>query len=73
MVRLPQSRILFLGDCYYPLPLHMRNPEDTFNFAMMRTFISDDIDVYVDGHNTPMTREWFTHIATHETLQPDAL
>ena len=73
VVRLPQSRILFLGDCYYPPPLHVRNPEDTFNFALMRSLIRDDIDVYVDGHNAPMTREWFTHIATHEVLQPDSL
>ena len=43
VVRLPQSRVLFLGDCYYLPPLHVRNPEDTFNFAMMRSLIHDDI------------------------------
>ncbi len=68
VVRLPQSRIMFLGDCFYPPPLHLRNPEDTFNFAMMRSLIHPDIDTYVDGHNDPVSRDLFAQIATSETM-----
>lgn len=73
VVRLPQSRIMFVGDCFYPPPLHLRNPEDTFDFAMMRSLIRGDVDIYVDGHNDPVTREVFAQIATSEKLPVDTL
>ena len=73
VVRLPQSHIMFLGDCFYPPPPHLRNPGDTFDFAMMRSLIREDIDIYVDGHNDPVSREVFTQIATSETLPADSL
>ena len=73
VVRLPQSHVMFLGDCFYPPPIHLRNPGDTFDFAMMRSLIREDIDWYVDGHNSPVSREQFSQIATSETLPIDSL
>jgi len=56
IVRLPQERVVFTGDCYYPPPIHLRKPTDTLDFAMIESLISDDYDVYVDGHGDPMKR-----------------
>jgi hypothetical protein len=72
-VRLPQLRIMFVGDCFYPPPLHLRNPGDTYDFAMMRSLIRPDIDTYVDGHNDPVSREVFAQIATSESLPVETL
>jgi glyoxylase-like metal-dependent hydrolase (beta-lactamase superfamily II) len=73
VVRVPQAKVMFVGDCFYPPPLHLRNPGDTFNFAMMRSLIRDDYDWYIDGHTEPMTREQFAQIATSETLPTESL
>lgn len=63
IVRLPQARVMFVGDCYYPPPSHLRTDSDTFDFAMMRRLIDPEIDWYIDGHNPPMSRETFAQIA----------
>lgn len=68
VVRLPQSRIMFVGDCFYPPPMHLRNPEDGYDLALMRSLIRDDIDLYVDGHSDPMSRETFTQMAIGERV-----
>lgn len=56
VVRLPESRVLFTGDCYYPPPQHLRKATDTLDFAMIESLVSDDYDVYVDGHSDPLMR-----------------
>ena len=73
VVRVPQAKVMFVGDCYYPPPMHLRNPGDSFNFAMMRSLIREDIDWYIDGHTEPMTREQFAKIATSETPLTESL
>lgn len=73
IVTLPQSRIRFVGDCYYPPPAHLRTPDDKIDFALMRRLIRDDIDTYVDGHNPPMTREVFSGYANSETISTQSL
>ena len=73
VVRLPQSRVMFLGDCFYPPPLHLRTPEDTYDYAMMRSLIREDYDWYVDGHNEPFSREVFTQMAASEALPMTSL
>lgn len=56
VARLPEQRVLFLGDCYYLPPLHLRRPEDTLDFAMLRRLVSDAYDWYIDSHGQPMSR-----------------
>lgn len=57
VVRIREQRILFLGDCYYPPPAHLRQPEDTLDYGMMESLVDEGIDTYVDGHGDPVDRE----------------
>ncbi len=57
IVKLPESKVMFTGDCYYPPPTHLRKPTDTLDMAMIKSLVSNDYDIYVDGHGDPMTRE----------------
>ena len=63
VVRVPQARVMFTGDCYSLPPLHLRKPEDTLDFAMMRSLVSTDYDHYIDGHGAPLTRKAFSKLA----------
>ncbi len=59
VVRLPQQKVLFLGDCYYSPPIHLRRPDDSLNQPMIRSLVDKHIDTYIDGHGDPMTRKAF--------------
>lgn len=59
IVRLPESRTLFLGDCFYPPPMHLRELEDKLDFPMMRSLVDAGIDTYIDGHGDPVDRAGF--------------
>lgn len=51
VVRVPEQRVLFLGDCFYPPPLHQRPPDAVPDRAMLANFAADDTaDIYVHGH-----------------------
>ncbi len=63
-VRIPEARVMFIGDSYYPPASYLRHAEDTYNFALMRSLLSEDIDHYIDGHNPPMTRDTFSRFAS---------
>ena len=57
VVKVPEARIMFLGDCYYPPPLHLRTPESTLSFSMLASLLENkDYALYVEGHNKPLTR-----------------
>jgi hypothetical protein len=47
---------MFLGDCYYPPPLHLRTPYSKSDLAMLAALESKDYILYVEGHAQPMTR-----------------
>ncbi|MGB1285412.1 MAG: MBL fold metallo-hydrolase [Aggregatilineales bacterium] len=53
------ANVMFLGDSYYPPPFHLRTPDNADNLAldMMKTFITQDAAVYLDGHGDPRTLE----------------
>lgn len=59
IVRLPEAGVMFVGDCYYPPPLHVRKPDDTLDHAMINTLVEADIDVYIDGHGEARSRNEF--------------
>jgi glyoxylase-like metal-dependent hydrolase (beta-lactamase superfamily II) len=50
VVRVLEERVLFLGDCFYPPPLHLRTPDSTVDEHMLMGFYAEKLDYYVDGH-----------------------
>ena len=50
VVRIPEERALFLADCFYPPPLHLRTPDSTEDEHMLMGFFAEKLDYYVDGH-----------------------
>ena len=64
IVRVREEGVLFTSDCYYPPPLHLREPDDTLDFAMIQSLAADTIHTYVDGHGLPRTRTEFLHMTS---------
>ncbi len=56
IVKVPEDGVMFVGDCYYPPPLHLRKPDSTHSFNMLRRLQNDDYDLYVEGHDKPFTQ-----------------
>jgi glyoxylase-like metal-dependent hydrolase (beta-lactamase superfamily II) len=56
VVKIPQDGVMFLGDCYYPPPTHLREPDSVPSFAMLGRLQNDAYDLYVEGHDKPFTR-----------------
>ncbi|WP_432879583.1 MBL fold metallo-hydrolase [Kribbella sp. CA-245084] len=48
--------VALLGDAFYPPPYHLRRPDDTIDYAMVKQFLSEQHDWYVDAHSAPRTR-----------------
>ncbi|WP_298321745.1 MBL fold metallo-hydrolase [Haloactinopolyspora sp.] len=57
VVTVPGDGVLFLGDCYYPPPFHLRQPGDEPDLDMVASLISDDIEWYVESHDVPRHRD----------------
>jgi glyoxylase-like metal-dependent hydrolase (beta-lactamase superfamily II) len=57
VVKVPQAQIMFLGDCYYPPPLHLRTPESKASMTMLAALESKEYTLYVEGHDKPVTRD----------------
>ena len=56
IVKIPEDGVMFLGDCYYPPPLHLRKPDSVPSFDMLKKLQSEDYDLYVEAHDKPFTR-----------------
>ena len=60
VVAIPDSGVLLLGDSIYPPPLHLREPGDGFDVALLRRLLdeeeSDRLEWYVDSHDDPKSR-----------------
>jgi glyoxylase-like metal-dependent hydrolase (beta-lactamase superfamily II) len=56
IVKAPEARIMFLGDCYYPPPLHLRTGRPVPDVAMLRSLEDAEYELYVEGHDDPFTR-----------------
>lgn len=54
--------VLFIGDCYYPPPRHIRQPEDTLDFAMVEQLLGENANTYIEGHHRPRTRVEFAQL-----------
>jgi glyoxylase-like metal-dependent hydrolase (beta-lactamase superfamily II) len=55
IIRLPQDGVMFLGDCYYPPPLHLRGPDSAPSLEMLRELQNPAYELYVEGHDSPFT------------------
>lgn len=56
VVKVPQEGVMFLGDCYYPPPLHLREEDSVPSIEMLRKLRNDAYHLYVEGHDRPFTR-----------------
>jgi glyoxylase-like metal-dependent hydrolase (beta-lactamase superfamily II) len=56
VARVPEAGIMFLGDCYYPPPLHLQTPKSRPSHSILASLASDEYDLYVEGHDVPFTR-----------------
>ncbi|MFI2711021.1 MBL fold metallo-hydrolase [Micromonospora sp. NPDC018662] len=57
VVLVPDSRVLLLGDCWYPPPLHERGPTDGPDLALARSLLSEHVEWYVSAHDEPLRRD----------------
>ncbi|MEU8223863.1 MBL fold metallo-hydrolase [Kribbella sp. NPDC048915] len=48
--------VALLGDAFYPPPYHLRTPEGTMDYAMVKRLLAERHDWYVDAHSPPRTR-----------------
>jgi glyoxylase-like metal-dependent hydrolase (beta-lactamase superfamily II) len=56
VVKVPEDRVMFIGDCYYPPPLHLRQPDSAPSLDILRRLESNIYHLYVEGHGKPFTR-----------------
>jgi len=56
IVRIPRDGVIFLGDCYYPPPYHLRGPEDGLDLDLLKSIVSNDYEWYVESHAPPWRR-----------------
>jgi glyoxylase-like metal-dependent hydrolase (beta-lactamase superfamily II) len=56
LVKVPQEEVMFLGDCYYPPPLHLREDDSVPSFDMLRNLQDRAYHLYIEGHDKPFTR-----------------
>jgi glyoxylase-like metal-dependent hydrolase (beta-lactamase superfamily II) len=50
------SGVVLIGDAFYPPPYHLRGPDDTIDYAMVKQLLSERHAYYVDAHSPPRTR-----------------
>jgi glyoxylase-like metal-dependent hydrolase (beta-lactamase superfamily II) len=56
VAKIPQDRVMFLGDCYYPAPPRLRKPNSVPSLDILRKLQNDGYNLYVEGHDKPSTR-----------------
>lgn len=56
IAKIPQDGVMFIGDCYYPPPLHLRKTDSAPSLDMLRRLQNDTYKLYVEGHDKPFTQ-----------------
>jgi glyoxylase-like metal-dependent hydrolase (beta-lactamase superfamily II) len=56
VIRVPQDGVMFIGDCYYPPPLHLRKPNSAPSLDILRKLQNNAYDLYVEGHDKTFTQ-----------------
>ena len=57
VVKVPADGVMFLSDCYYPPPLHLRKPDSVPSVGILRKLLNEAYRLYVEGHDNPLTSE----------------
>jgi glyoxylase-like metal-dependent hydrolase (beta-lactamase superfamily II) len=57
VVKIPEVGVMFLGDCYFPPPLHLRGPHSSYAVSMLEMLAKEGYQLYIDSHNDPFTQE----------------
>ena len=58
IVAVPRSKVMFLGDCFYPPPYHLRRAEDGPDTDMLAALLDEEYKWYVDAHSPPRRRRY---------------
>ena len=56
IVKVPQDEVMFIGDCYYPPPLHLRKVDSKPSVDILRRLNHNAYNLYVEGHDKPFTQ-----------------
>ena len=48
--------LLFVGDCFYPPPLHLRQMDATYSLAMLSKLAEMDYELYIESHDHPISK-----------------
>jgi len=56
VVAVPDEKIMFLGDSFYPPPLRLGLAYRSPDMEMLASFLSEDCELYLDGHGAPFTK-----------------
>jgi len=56
VVEVPAAKTVFLADCFYPPPLHLRRRGSTFSPEMLARYADEPYDLFVEGHDDPFTK-----------------
>ncbi|MEU4604652.1 MBL fold metallo-hydrolase [Kribbella sp. NPDC023972] len=56
VVTVPDSRVILLGDCFYPPPYHLRAHGDTIDHALVKRLLAERHSWYIDAHSPPRRR-----------------
>lgn len=58
VVRIPEEEVMFMGDAYYPPPIHLRDMGDEdLDIAMLQNFHDQAFRFYIDGHGNPYSHD----------------
>lgn len=55
--------VLFVGDCYYPPPAHLRQPDEGYDTALVTSLVETGSRLYISGHTAPMTTDELAQVA----------
>lgn len=74
IVRLPEQKVMFLGDCYYPPAYHLREEDDVdLDIALLESFLEQDYDIYVDGHGPARRHDALVKMISWEKARQELL
>lgn len=68
IVRVPDDGVMFVSDCYYPPPPHLRKPDDTLDWDMIERLAGEGLAIYVDGHGDPRSHDEFRRLAVERQM-----
>ena len=66
LVTVIEDGVMFMADCFYPPPAHIRTPDSKHDVDMLNALLDRGLDLYVDGHsgayNRTMWRGWLSMV-----------